>query len=612
MQLKSLLFPILIATFIAGCGGGDPKQNVQAVSKLVDSAGCINCHSAAVSPGTGAAIAEEWRASTHNTRNGAGCADCHEPDTGHPNLCNKCHGGGGFAVTKNPDQAGKCGKCHGLNHPEDVMVRLTPNHFGNMTASLANSTYRASYVNSQNIGNCRACHNPHDPTSAHQINADWAASGLGDVTAGARVNYDFKTRGTYEPVNLSFQYYCVRCHTTTGYVKYVASGFTDQTPFAGPGFPVVMNAPVQVAPGAAQPADAPSPDKSKEVTACNACHDDGNGRAYGFAVRAVPAVRAYYNFSSSNSSPTVKLNNNPVLYPDAGMSNVCITCHVGRGIGSLVYDAVNAGMDFSNTNSPSAHDRAAGTTLFQRGGYEFAGRSYAASGYQHDKTGMANYNGTGTRGPCVTCHMNSDSSHAFMPVTEDSAGNISGIVSRSCTPCHNGVLAQVVTPATLQASRNGFAAAVAMLNVLKNDPSLAADPLNPARSKVRPLANKNSNYNAAFPGGGANTMGAFFNAGLLQNELGGFAHNSIYSKRLIYDSIDWLSNGALDSDVENAINSATLAVNTITGKVSLANPILGGSYIAAQVPSLATDAMLAQVKATAINYLLGGPGGARP
>jgi hypothetical protein len=151
-----------------------------------------------------------------------------------------------------------------------------------------------------------------------------------------------------------------------------------------------------------------------------------------------------------------------------------------------------------------------------------------------------------------------------------------------------------------------------MLNLLKNDPTLPADPLNAARSKVRPLANKNSNYDAAFPGGGANTMGAFFNAGLLQNEPGAFAHNSLYSKRLIYDSIDWLSNGALDNDVESAISSATLAVNSKTGKVSLANPIQGGSYIAAQVPSLATDALLAQVKATAIDYLLGGPGGARP
>jgi hypothetical protein len=607
MPIKSLLFIMLVPMILAGCGGGTSSNSTSVASKLAASQGCINCHGTRLSPGSGAVIAQEWLASTHATQNAAGCADCHEPDSGHPNLCNKCHAGGGYGVTKNPDEAGKCGKCHGLAHPQDIMMTLTPKHFGNMTASTNNSNYRASYMSSNYAGNCRKCHNPHDPTSAHQMNADWAASGHGNVTK-ARTNYDFKTRGTYEPVNLTFQYYCVRCHTTTGYVNYVTSGFTNQSPFAGPGFAVVQNAPVLVAPGVAQPADAPSPDKTKEVTGCDACHDDGAGRAYGFGVRAVPAVRAYYNFSSSNSSPTVRLNDKPVYYPDAGASNTCITCHAGRGIGSMVYDAAALGMDFSSTNSPGAHDRAAATTIFQTGGYEFAGRNYTNPSFTHNKTGMANFQGTGTSGPCVTCHMRSDSTHSFDPVTTDAAGKVTAIISRACASCHDATLTSV----SLETSKEGFAAAFAMLNVLKTDPTLPSDPLNPSRSKVRPLATKNSDYNAAFPGGGANTMGAFFNAGLLQNELGAFAHNSLYARRLIYDSIDWLSNGVMDNDVESAINNATLAVNSSTGKVSLANSIMGGSYISAQLPSHAYDVAFAKVKSDAIKWLLGGPGGGRP
>ncbi len=64
--------------------------------------------------------------------------------------------------------------------------------------------------------------------------------------------------------------------------------------------------------------------------------------------------------------------------------------------------------------------------------------------------------------------------------------------------------------------------------------------------------------------------------------------------------------------MESAINNATLAVNSSTGKVSLSNPIMGGYFIASQVPGTAYADAFAKVKADAIQYLLGGPGGTRP
>jgi len=560
MLSKSLLFVILVPILFTGCGGGDPNGNnssLTTVSKLAASQTCISlsCHGSMVSTVTGRAIADEWLASTHNTNNGAGCADCHEPAAGHPNLCSKCHGGTGFDVTVNPDQAGKCNKCHGLAHPQDVMVALAPQHFGNQTTSYLNSTYRASYVSSNYLGNCRKCHDPHDTSSNHQLNADWAASGHGNVTK-ARTNYDFKTRGSYQPFNLTFQYYCVRCHTTTGFINFVESGFSNVSPFAGPGFTVVQNAPVQVAPGAAQPADTPSPDKSKEVTGCDACHDDGNGNAYGFQLRAVPAVKMFYNFSSSNSSPTVKLNNKPVNYPDTGASNLCVACHSGRGAGSMIYDAVAQGMDFTNTNSPSAHDRPSALNLFQTGGYEFTGRSYANTTLAHVKVGMGNFNGTGTSGPCVTCHMESPNSHSFLPVTFDSTGAVNTIISNYCKNCHNGVTARAFTILDYNNQKKGFAAALAVLNAIRS-------------GKTASLANKNTNYNSTYPGGGANTMGALFNYSFLSQETGAFAHNPLYAKRLIWDSIDWLDNGVLDNDVVAAINALPTS-STVTSATKAA------------------------------------------
>lgn len=45
---------------------------------------------------------------------------------------------------------------------------------------------------------------------------------------------------------------------------------------------------------------------------------------------------------------------------------------------------------------------------------------------------------------------------------------------------------------------------------------------------------------------GRNNMGAAFNLQLLEHEPGAYIHNSKYTKRLIYDSIDWVDDGSLN------------------------------------------------------------------
>lgn len=590
---KSVLFSalagIVAACMLAGCGSGD-TTGTGTVSTLAASESCMNCHGTAVSAVTGQNISEEWLASTHNTGNGASCGDCHEPAAGHPESCSSCHGGGTPSpgqdeVVRNPDAAQKCYKCHGPSHPTDIMISEAPQHFGNMTASIANTTYRASYVSSMYVGNCRKCHNPHDPTSQIGINQDWADSGHGDTLVQARTRYDFKTRGSYEPVNLTFQYYCVRCHTTTGYINFVTSGFTDIAPFAGPGYPVVQNTPDM-------PSDQPSPDKSKEVTGCNACHDDGQGNSYSFKLRAVPPVRIYYNFStawavSKLTGTTVKLNNNPVDYPDNGASNMCFPCHAGRGTGALIKAAAAAGLDFSSAPVIFAHALTGAATLSRTSGYEFDGRDYTnADDYLHNRIGLNNFQGTGTLGPCITCHMNSDVSHSFTPVAVDATtGAITGIISKTCAHCHNGVIEPAWTPDALQQEQAGMHAALAALSAM-----LKAKGVPHTINAQKRLRNWEYPYG---PGTGPNTMGAYFNYSLLAEEPGAFAHNSDYTKRLIYDSIDWLDNGALDNDVEAAINGLTFPAGTT-------DPVTGVPY---------TTGELANLKTTAITYLIGGPGG---
>jgi hypothetical protein len=600
-----LLTLLAMPAVLSGCGSGSGAPATQ-VTALQAATACINCHGTAKSPGTGLAIIDEWQRSTHNTANAASCRDCHDPAPGHPNNCSLCHNGAGTNsqcdVSTNPDKDQKCFKCHGPNHPTDVMIANAPQHFNNMTAGYK---FPASYVSSRYVGRCRACHNPHDPTTNIAINKQWAASGLGDTTSGARVNYDFKTRGTYEPVNLSFQYFCVRCHTTTGFINYVKSGFSDQTPFAGPGYAVVQNIPGV--------AEKNSPDKSKEVTNCDACHDDASGRTYSFKLRSVPPVRVYYNYSAAGTNPTVKINDNNslVFYPDAGPSNMCIPCHAGRGTGQLIKTAAGLGLNFQNASRIGGHDFSGGATLFKQSGYEYAGRDYSTPAhFYHDRIGLANFQGTGSKGPCITCHMNSDESHSFMPVKFKAIfGTISSISSKSCEKCHFGPIAW--TPEALQAKKFGFRAALAALQRLQivkgiftvNVSSSGAVSYSTTKKWAKP-----ANAKLYANGTGPDSMGASFNYDVLKNDWGCFAHNSIYVKRLIYDAIDWLNDGVLNNDVEAAINALTFpdgtAVDPVSGKTyRTADPVTNKAY---------SDSELASLKATVITYLLGAPGGARP
>lgn len=52
-------------------------------------------------------------------------------------------------------------------------------------------------------------------------------------------------------------------------------------------------------------------------------------------------------------------------------------------------------------------------------------------------------------------------------------------------------------------------------------------------------------------------MGAAFNYNLLYHDPGGYAHNRVYVKRLIFDSIDFIDNGVLDGTIAVTGDAAT-------------------------------------------------------
>jgi hypothetical protein len=50
-------------------------------------------------------------------------------------------------------------------------------------------------------------------------------------------------------------------------------------------------------------------------------------------------------------------------------------------------------------------------------------------------------------------------------------------------------------------------------------------------------------------------MGAAFNYNLFAHDPGFFAHNNLYAKRLIYDSIDWLDDNTQNNSVQTYITT---------------------------------------------------------
>src|ERR1039457_5950159 len=194
-----VLTMISLAMLFSGCGaGGTTPETKNAVH---ESTACISCHDddSWTPPGTGKPVVTEWTASTHNTKDGAGCADCHDDGYMHPASCSKCHNVGALAKnpTNNPDRDGKCAKCHDKVNPRpgqlDGYNPLTANGVptGSTTRFVHFSTgLRSSYVASNYRQNCRKCHNPHDTAFGREQRKAWTASGHGNTRALARIYLD--------------------------------------------------------------------------------------------------------------------------------------------------------------------------------------------------------------------------------------------------------------------------------------------------------------------------------------------------------------------------------------------------------------------------------------
>lgn len=576
--LAPVAFPVLAVSLLVLAACSEQKVAPPGGSKLAQSEACFNnsCHQNATSPGTGNNIAQEWLLSGHNTKNGAACADCHEPVAGHPT------GGTAAEVTVNPDSAGKCAKCHtltkgfGISTYDGIAVDTAFVHFS--------SGSRSSYVSRFYQKSCRRCHNPHDTASAMDILRQWSRSNVGSTTTAARTSHsDLKTRGSSIPAADNFGNACVRCHSTTGFLNYASSGFSDvqalpDTDGTRSNYP-------------AYPSGSSSyNDKSRESDNCDGCHTDGRSddpSAYSYRLRPVAQVTAYFNYSSAPLHQRAWDVKYKTQYPAFGTSNACIICHTGREIGLVIKLASVKGIDFSNQQRIDAHNQSSASTMNAVGGFHFysSAARYANPDYRHNTIGLAasGYSG-GSHGPCIGCHMENNRSHAFMPV-KITAGTISEVLSdqQTCSQCHTtqNSAHPARTPALLEARKRGMAAALKTLQQMLLHPRQNAAysvgvPSSAAAGGIgytvagKPIINQ---WTAAFGNGivpgsgnplkssgadavtaGAYTMGAAFNYETISKQTGAYAHNSRYVRRLIYDSLDWLYDGAVNQNAKTALD----------------------------------------------------------
>jgi hypothetical protein len=362
---------------------------------------------------------------------------------------------------------------------------------------------------------------------------------------------------------------CQRCHTATGASNFMKDPANYAADGSGNSFTHLAGW-----------TTSNKKSDQQELLYCWGCHSNpGAGKLY------APGARTETYAAVSNATTGTTGTSVTISYPDIKGSNVCMTCHVGREVGENIKSIVDNDGVLSFVNS---HYLTAGAQLFGQSGYTYSGRSYAAPSYfQHDKIGTSAAPGTGSNGPCAGCHMSSPNKHRFTNVSS-SGDSIVKITSSTCVACHQGQYA--LTPTALndeaeeyEASLSSLAAVLASKGIFfdhSTNPYFFKDSNGNGVLDPGEIIRTNAYTNWAGPYGVGlfkDTMGAAFNLNLLAHDPGGYAHNRIYAKRLIWDSIDFSSDGTLNNDVIAAIDAQVTAGRITSEVATAAKAYLGSS-----------------------------------
>jgi len=407
---------------------------------------------------------------------------------------------------------------------------ITDSHFDDP----ATQVIEGYNVKADSDRSCRDCHNEH--AANNTINNQWASSGhaghiseakaaagtdsvavhaagVTDADGPAFYHYDFKAAGREA---------CQRCHTSTGGKNYLSNpaaydmNANDFSHLAG---------------------------EQREMLYCVTCHTNNAG-----GLVAPGAITAEYNEPGDGATP--------VTFTSTGKSDICIACHAGRLNGQYIKDNY-AAVNFGTFNS---HYLAAAGILYNKIGYHFLADSEYANGYfKHDTIGTEVVPGTGDGGPCVGCHMDGgNANHTLSPLSADGGG------AAVCSACHLDLTAQgggdyTLYPSVIEEEKAGFENALAAVRTLLE---LKGIYINSAKY---PYVYTDQAFTTSLTNwGDEKNLGATFNEVMLEREPGAFAHNRKYAKRLLFDSIDWLDNGALDGTIDLSAPEYVEAVTWFT------------------------------------------------
>lgn len=409
---------------------------------------------------------------------------------------------------------------------------------------------------------CLSCHPNGDTTANAAILKEYATTGHADVTA---IPWTIPEIGGT----------CQRCHTTFGFrhhlENYTPVNYDPATPYRGISLSSPDLAPQWIGTILSTPLNQREEYRNAmQVLICSACHPE-DGLVTG-ALRTPVTPGGFVALWSANSITA------RVSFPDAGASNLCIRCHSARRAGpnitavatttahflpaaatvfSGTTDLVNITANTTNPIIPPGLD-----TKFTGVGYEFPGLGQAyvnPNPFSHKNVGTP-----GGKGPCVGCHMSGAAGHSLKIIDEDVAGNIAAINSDACLGCHG-----VMPPTGLNDKRAAFQAALTALGELLQTKGFFLNPENGTFYKDAafsiPLGTgaNNTEINAAtqlyyntqattFGLDFAHLRGALYNLWLFSYRGGdpaAYVHNSNYTKKILFDTLDYVNDGALNGGV---------------------------------------------------------------
>ncbi len=545
---------------------------------------CQSCHES-YRDITGQNLLASYKQSGHYTndswttglpKNGAslpGCAGCHGTQHQDPK----------------PSDSGRCFECHGSS------LSLKHTSSSALTAGEANA---ARYLN-LNGTNCSACHEPHNPIegTGKLQREQWEDSGHAKLKGLAWSHYDFTTRDT-----------CNSCHTSAGFAKAVNNNFTDKKALS-------------------------TTTLGKQVLTCDACHSSND-----FKNSVRPLSTGYsVPYTASSVASTVIPNGGFI-----GNSQVCIPCHSGLNSGKIVegYTGNLANTNFGTFNS---HYMAAAGLMYMKNGFTaftsasapvkvnnasastsasagvplFAAdgvfRKYTSipNGYQYTYGNTLTSSSDGgavssthrilgtdaikfdthtdasgaktasltmtTRGPCLSCHMG-NANHTW-EINADS-------YNKACINCHySEATATTIKTGFVEEQSVPFTNAVNFaLSLLKTKYNID---YNDAAYPYFYVANTTTAFTDWTLGGALTTAqakklaGACFNINLVHREPAAFVHARTYVRRLLYDTIDFLDDGAMNMSVTASAAIYNPTIYNISTATSAATATTSLQYLKA-------------------------------